>query len=275
MKKLLWISFSVVLFLFGLSESKADTILKPTSNQNGNVEINLDFEEGYVGAIDLTLKISSNMKVTNVIWNTSLPSIYTKRYTYDETNHIVKIYLATGNNTRNLVDKNGTLKVGSLIVKSINGESANYSVDITSLSYVDANYTSIAKNDLKIGGDNQFTYQVMNDTNPTDEEKPSTEKPNQSKPNQSTSQEGLEKDPAEEKPDIEESDDKKDENGDTEDDDDHKVDNNKKPEDNKKPEKQEESKVRKSFDWKMMFGIVVIAILLITLISMITRKLKD
>lgn len=274
MKRLLWIGFSIVLFFSGIHAVKADTILVPTSNKNGNVEIKLKFEEGYVGAIDLTLKVSSNIKVTNVIWNTTFPSIYTKRYTYDETNHIVKIYLATGNNTRNLVDKNGTLILGSLIVKSINGKSVDYTIDIESLSYVDANYTSIIKKDLKLSGVNRFTYQVQNDNTPTDVEKPSINKPNQSKPNQNTPKDDLEQDPTEEKPNTEEPSDKKDENDD-EKDDDHKVDIDKKPEDDKQPENQEESKVRKSFDWKMMFGIVVIAILLITLISMITRKLKD
>lgn len=278
MKRLLWISFGIVLFLSGIPAGKADTILEPTSNKNGNVEIKLNFEEGYVGAIDLTLQVSSNVKVTGINWNTSLSSSYTKRYIYDEINHIVKIYLATGNNTKNLVNKDGVLEVGSLTVKSENGETANYSVDIKSLSYVDANYASIAKNDLKIGGNNQFTYQVINDNTPTDVEKPSTNKPNQSKPNQSTSKDDLEQDPTEEKKDTEDPSDKKDENDDKKDDekdDDHKVDNDKKPEDNKQPEKLEESKVKKNLDWKMLFGIIVIAMLLITLISMITKKFKD
>lgn len=268
MKKLLWISFSIVLFLSGISGIKAETILEPNSNKNGNVEISLDFEEGYVGAIDLTLKVSSNVKVTGVNWNTSLATTVTKRYTYDESNHIVKIYLATGSNTRNLVDKNGKLKVGSLDVKSVNGESTNYTVEATSLSIVDANYASIAKTDLKISGNNQFTYQVTN-TNPTEPEKPST-----NKPNQSTSNEDFVKDPTGEKPDTEKPSDK----DDTEDDnkqDDNKEDINKNPTDNKQPEELEESTVKKSFDWKIMLGIAVIAMLLITLISMITKKFKD
>lgn len=279
MKRLLWISFSIVLFLSGISKIKADTILEPVSNKNGNVEINLDFEEGYVGAIDLTLKVSSNVKVTGVNWDTSLSTSYTKRYTYDEINHVVKIYLATGNNTKNLVDKTGKLKVGNLTVKSANGETVNYTVEATSLSIVDANYASIAKTDLKIGGNNQFTYQVTNDNNPIEPEKPSTNKPNQSKPNQSTSNEDFIKDPTEEKNDVEESGDK-DDTEDSKKDDDNKDDTNKKPtdkkpDDNKEPDQLEESKEGKSFDWKIMFGIVVIAMLLITLISMITKKFKD
>lgn len=271
MKKLLWIGFSIVLFLSGISGIKAETVLEPVSNKNGNIEINLNFEEGYVGAIDLTLKVSSNVKVTGVNWNTSFATTVTKRYTYDETNHIVKIYLATGNNTRNLVDKNGNLKVGNLTVKSVNGETTTYTVEITSLSIVDANYTSIAKNDLKIGGNNQFTYQVNNEI--PEEEKPSTDKPNQSKPNQKPSKDEFEKEPTEEKNSEEESEEKTDEEEKKEDD--NKVDTDKKPNDNKQPEKVEEEKIKKSFDWKMMFGIVVIAMLLITLISMITRKFKD
>ncbi len=277
MKKLLWIGFSIVLFFSGISGIKAETVLEPVSNKNGNVEINLNFEEGYVGAIDLTLKVSSNVKVTGVNWNTSFATTVIKRYTYDETNHIVKIYLATGNNTKNLVDKNGNLKIGNLTVKSVNGETADYTVEITSLSIVDANYASIAKTDLRISGNNQFTYQVTN-TNPTEPEKPSINKPNQSKPNQSTSNEDFVKDPTEEKPDTEEPGDKNDKD-DTEDndkkDDNNKVDTDKKPDNNKQPDKVEEKEAKKSFDWKMLFGIVVIAMLLITLISMITKKFKD
>lgn len=275
MKRLLWISFSIALFLFGISGIKADTILEPTSNKNGNVEIKLDFEEGYVGAIDLTLKVSSNVKVTGVTWNTSLSNSYTKRYTYDEINHIVKIYLATGNNTKNLVDKNGILNVGSLIVKSTTGENANYTVEMTSLSYVDANYISIAKNDLKIVGNNEFTYQEPNDdnnNNSTESEKPSNNKPGQNNP-----KEDFENDSTEEKNSAEESSDK----AETDDiQEDHKKEDNNavdtdKTVDNKQPDKLEESKIKKNFDWKMLFGIVVIAMLLITLISMITKKIKD
>ncbi len=273
MKRLLWISFSIILFLSGISGIKADTILEPISNKNGNVEISLDFKEGYVGAIDLALKVSSNMKVTGVNWNTAVATSYTKRYTYDETNHIVKIYLATGNNTKNLVDKNGKLKVGSLTVKSVNGESTNYTVDILSLSIVDANYTSIAKNDLKIGGNNQFTYQVNNSV---EEDKPTTDKPNQSKPNQNTSKDEFEKNPTEEqKPDEESGDKIEQDNKEENTEDDNKENINKKPNDSKEPDDLEENKAKKSFDWKIVFGVVVIAMLLITLISMITKKFKD
>lgn len=190
MKKLLWLSFSVVLFLFGISHIEAKTLLQTSKGNNGEVGIALAFEEGYIGGIDLTLEVSEQASLIGIRWNDALAKAPTKKYTYDATTHKIKIVVATGNQTINLVDKNGMMQIGTLIFQTTNGNTVRYTLDMIALTIVDATYSSIKKDDFSINGSREFLYQVNNNTNndntSTDENQSNGESGNYSNQTEST-----------------------------------------------------------------------------------------
>lgn len=155
MKKIIWVFVSIGLFLFGISHIEAKTIIEPISD-NGNVKVNLSFEEGYVGGIDLVLKIKGQVSLDRINWSSAIASSYTKRYSYDEKTGIVRLIVTTGNQKNNLLDKKGNVSLATIVFKSKTNSKTNYTVELSSLTIVDATYQSIVKNDLELKGSNQF-----------------------------------------------------------------------------------------------------------------------
>lgn len=167
MKKIIWTFFSIVLFLSGMSYIEAKTIIEPISD-NGNVKVNLSFEEGYVGGIDLTLKIKGQVSLDRVNWSSAIASNYTKRYSYDETKGTLRLIVTTGNQKNNLLDKKGNVSLGTITFKSKTGSKTNYTVELSSLTIVDATYQSISKNDLEQKGSNKFVAGISNNQSGND-----------------------------------------------------------------------------------------------------------
>ena len=144
MKKLLLTVLSAFLFLSGISYVDAKAVFTPVE-ENNKVSLNLNFDTGYVGGIELKAKVTGNVTVTGVDFNSSYKN-YTKRYNYDANSKILTIYIATGSNTKNLLDKNRNMNIGTLNVTSKNSE--KYSLELQSLSIVEATYASKVENDI-------------------------------------------------------------------------------------------------------------------------------
>lgn len=301
MKKIVLTFFSIVLFLSGISHIEAKTLMEPTSD-NGNVKINLSFEEGFVGGIDATFKINGQVSLTGVNWSSVIASNYTKRYSYDEQNGTVRLIVTTGNQKNNLVDKKGNLTLGTLTFKSKTSDKTTYTIELASLTIVDATYQSIVKNDLELKGNNQFVVSgsssntggnTGNDNPPT---KPSDNNSNNSnssnnsgsssnggtitKPlvpsngnNQNNNQVGDEKNPSDEEIlDEEETPKEEEDSNQSNIDKDNSNKNNSSSNGNKtnnENQKQEEQK-KKSFP----FRTVGIAFIVVSLLALIGRKLK-
>jgi len=176
MKKIVWFSLSVFLFLFGISHVKAATLLSLLEASNGNISTSLNFEEGYVGGIDVTLKVSGNVSLSSISWDSSITSNYTKKYSYDNTNQTIRIIITTGNQTRNLANKDGVVSIGTLVFNG--NDKTDYTIDITSLTYIDANYISKIKTDYAINSDNSFIYDTNKTTPPTPSEPENPSNPN-------------------------------------------------------------------------------------------------
>lgn len=299
MKKIVWTFFSIVLFLSGISHIEAKTIIEPTSD-NGNVKINLSFEEGYVGGIDATFKINGQVSLTGVNWNSAITNNYTKRYSYDEKSGTIRLIVTTGNQKNNLLDKKGNVSLGSLSFKSKTSSKATYTVELVSLTMVDATYQSIVKNDLELKGNNQFVVSGSSSTggntennnppttNPSENDNTTPSKPNSS--NNTTNNStvttkplvpsvGNKNQPTEDKTDEndEKDDEKQEENFNKEDNSKDKLDSDKeKPTSNgskKEDNKKEPSEVKKD-NKKFPFRVVGIALIVVALLAFIGRKLK-
>lgn len=280
MRKLFWITFSVVLFLFGVSHIEAKTLFQPTSSKNGNVQIDLKFEEGYVGGIDLILELSEEVILTNVNWDSSILNSYTKRYHFDPTNHTIRIMITTGDQTKNLVDKNGTMRIGTLVLKSKDGKTINYTVDIDSLTMVNAMYSSVVKTDLELSGKNQFVYKETNhnDENNNNGNTSDQEELEPDHKNPGNSGSVNQQHPSDSKEEIEETPNETD---------DQPIDNNVPNEEqggndqthvsnnDKNQSKNEITTKKNQFTWKEYTGIGFIVILVVTLLAMITKKIKN
>lgn len=284
MKRIIWVIFGTVLFLSGISHIDAKTVIEPTSSQ-GNVALNLSFEEGYVGGIDLTLKVNGAVSLSKVNWSSVIASNYTKHYSYDESTGTLRLIVTTGNQKHNLVDKKGNVGLGTLSFKS-NGKT-NYTISATALTIVDATYQSIVKKDLKTksnqfvidgngssggntggnsntgenntNGDYSQSNNQVNTNGSSDKGSSSNQGSNGS--NSVTQEDGLEVD----------SDDKTSENSDSVKDDDKNTSSIKKPDGNKK---EDNSEVSKEESKKFPFRIVGFGLIAFVLLMLVIKKIK-
>ncbi len=145
MKKFLIIPLSIFLFLSGISYVEAKANFAPVE-ENNKASLNIKFDTGYVGGIELKAKLSGDITVTGINFNSNFKD-YTKRYHYDKNSKVLTIYIATGNNKKNLLDKNRNMNIGTLNVTSPNSDE-KYSIELQSVSIVDASYASKEEKDI-------------------------------------------------------------------------------------------------------------------------------
>ncbi len=126
-------------FFFTVSKVNASAIMETKQISNGTIDATFTFTESYVGEIQATMQIEGNVDLETIVWNSNI-SNYTKRYTY--ANNKLTIYIATGDTSKNLLDKNRVLKFGILKLKNTTKQKQNYSLKLSSVTIVDANYES-------------------------------------------------------------------------------------------------------------------------------------
>lgn len=184
MKKIIIPLLLSFLFLFGMTKVSAGTTLDTKQTSSGNISVNLNFDQGYVGGIYATIQVTGDVSFSSIEWNSALAKEYTKKYSYQ--NGILTIIMTTGNSAKNLLTQNKQLSVGTIHFKNNSSKSQNYRLELKKVTIVDASYKSVEMSSIHT---NQNQYQIAaKPTNPTNPSKPTepTTPTNPSKPNDST-----------------------------------------------------------------------------------------
>lgn len=176
------------LFL-SFTDVKAES-LKRTNVDNGKINVVLSSNKGYIGALDATIKLTGNVSFSKIEWNQSLNDLAMKEYEYDKKNNIVRIFLVTKNTSQNLLDKNGNLDIGNIVVTSTKTESYNIELSKLSITNLDLIKTDIDSKNLTSNGDENFTIKIENAIKPSESAKPSaSNKPTNTKEPEKTDNE--------------------------------------------------------------------------------------
>lgn len=165
MKKFMFVVVALLSFLFSFNVVHADVKLETEETAAGSIKIKLVFEQGYVGAVDTSIKVQGNVNVDNLIWNSSL-NAYVKRYSYDANSKTVRIIISTGDSSKNLLDKFGVLYVGELKLSNSTNESQSYSFSVNNVSMVNADYKTNAKLDASDSNLGEYVIKVDDPVTP-------------------------------------------------------------------------------------------------------------
>ena len=166
MRKYMFVMFSMFIFLLSSLEVNASVTLNTSESSNGVIKTNLSFKQGFVGGIDVSFKVNGDVDVSNVVWDNGLSNNYTKRYFYDSNSKTLRIIIATGDLTRNLLDRDGNMTIGEIKFSNNSTVNKNYSMDITSTTIVDAVYKSLNINDISNDNNKEYVLKVDNTTKP-------------------------------------------------------------------------------------------------------------
>ncbi len=153
MKKILFVIFSACLFFLLSLNVNASTLIDFKESSSGKIDTTLTFEEGFVGGIDIKVKVSGNVSLEDVVWDKGLSSKYTKKFSYKD--GVINLIVTTGKNTNNLVDRNGLLKLGTLV---FSGDD-KFTLTLDKITIVDANYDSKVLSTLETSKNNSFSIE--------------------------------------------------------------------------------------------------------------------
>ncbi len=166
MKRLTYIFTILSFLLFPLSVFATTKVeLKQVSNNEINTVIH--FEDGFIGGIDLTLKLDKNIKVTNFKFNNSLSDKFTKEYDYKNNTLNIKITTGGVDKKHNLVNEKKELNVGSIFVEATTN--TDYKIEAKILTVINNSLNSATINDLTTPT-NEFTYKLSNTSSSTSKE---------------------------------------------------------------------------------------------------------
>ena len=176
MKKIITSIIAITLIMLFPITSKALTKVNLAEDSNGKLSTTIHFEEGFVGGIDLKLKITGNVEVKDLSFNSKIKeNKYTTKYDYDTKNKILEIQITTGGkgSTHNLLNDKKELSLGIITLSTKSKENEKYSFSIDSLKIIDNNLNSynIEKEHLTLGDANKFTYVVNKEDTTNEEEK--------------------------------------------------------------------------------------------------------
>ena len=158
----------IITFLVGMFTSfstvKALTNINFSEVSNGEINTTLHFEEGFVGGIDLVLKVNGDISVKNFNFDSKISNNYTKYFNYDENNKTLTIRLTTGGigTEHNLLNSNKEVSLGKIVLSTSSKENIKYSFSKSSLKIVDNNWDSsmIEEQHLILNEPNEFTFVV-------------------------------------------------------------------------------------------------------------------
>lgn len=165
MKKIITVLAAVGIFLSTVVGVSAATLCR-TSGGNGAVKLTINLNDGFAGALDATLELSGKVMLDTIDWDASLPKEYVKKHTYDKKTNTVRLYVASGDATKNLADKNGNVVIGVIKVKAATDkEKFNVGIkrlSVTNMDYEVRNITTL-ENDKT--GDFTFKLEDVNNNN--------------------------------------------------------------------------------------------------------------
>ncbi|MCI9292059.1 MAG: hypothetical protein HFF02_02005 [Erysipelotrichaceae bacterium] len=170
MKKLLVALIAVGVFFACTMGASAATLYR-TSSGNGAVKLTIKADDGYVGALDTTMKLSGEVTLDTIEWDESLAPEYVKEYTYDEATKTIRFFIATGDVTKNLADKDGNITIGVIKVTSQAPE-ANFNVEMNQMSVTNMDYETRSAKEIVNDKTNDFTFE-LEDANQPDDNQPS------------------------------------------------------------------------------------------------------
>ena len=163
MKKILTaIALFIASAFLTISSVKAATKVVFNETSNGNVNTTLHFEEGFVGGIDLKLKISGNVDYKSFNLNSNIANKkYTTKVDYDNKNNTLNVLIVTGGvgSSYNLLNNKKELDLGTLVVSSDSKSDVSYSIECTGLTVLDNAWSSSTPSFEEV--DNKLTYTVQ------------------------------------------------------------------------------------------------------------------
>ncbi len=189
MKKLTYILTTITFMLFPLLASATTNVnLTPVSNGR-QIDTIIHFEEGFVGGLDLSLKLDGNVTFDKFNFNNEFAkNNYTTNYKYDSSKHILTIKVTTGgiNTKHNLLNKDKEVNIGKIILSNKSNESTSYKLDTTSLTIIDNSWKSVNLEEINTPT-KEFTYQISTssskDDNNSEDKEQNNSKDNEDKNN--------------------------------------------------------------------------------------------
>ncbi len=180
MKKNILIVITFITCLF-CSFTSVDALTKVNFGEesNGKIKTTLHFEEGFVGGVELVLKLEGDVSVKNFAFDNKISSSnYEKSYDYNNGNHTLTIRITTGGvgSSHNLLNSKKELLLGNIELSTDSLENVNYKLSESSLTVVDNSWNSkkVSQEHITLGDKTEFTYVVTNTSEenpPVDEDK--------------------------------------------------------------------------------------------------------
>ena len=171
---------------------------------NGEVKTTLNFEEGFIGGIDVTLKVSGNVNLEDIKLADGLEKYTTS---IKKNKNTVNIIITSGgvDSTHNLLNIKRELVLGNIIVNS--KESTSYKIELTNLKIIDNSWNTkeIEKDNYEII-DNSFNYVNKSEIEDDDEEQTPSNPEESGDQNNPSDSEKEENKPSDDKSDDDKSD---------------------------------------------------------------------
>ena len=166
MKKVMLFVITLIVSMFSFSSSVlALTKINFKETGNGQINMALHFEEGFVGGIDITLKIKGNVNVKNFRFADKIVSgNYDSEYKYDKEKNVLSIQVTTGGigASHNLLNDKKELVLGTIEFTSSEKNNVNYTLEETAFKIVGNSWDSqvIDKDSIVLGEETEFVYKI-------------------------------------------------------------------------------------------------------------------
>ncbi len=170
-KILIFLAFVLGIFFF-TTPVKALTKINFEETGNGLINTTLHFEEGFVGGIDITFRITGNVDVKDFQFSNKITSgNYKTEYQYDKTQKTLTVRVTTGGigTSHNLLNEKKELALGTINFTTASKSNENYQLSETEFKIVDNNWASqtIAQSHITLGETTSFVYKVTEEVTPT------------------------------------------------------------------------------------------------------------
>ncbi len=158
---------TLVLSLFlSLSSVNAATKLTFHEEGNGNIKSVLHFEDGFIGGLDITLKVDGNINFQKMNLDSKLTSSnFTTKTSYDDKTKELNIVVVTGGvgTSHNLLNIDKDLVLGNILFDTSSKKDISYTIQCGSLTTLDNAWKSheITPEVEK----NNFTYKINSSEN--------------------------------------------------------------------------------------------------------------
>ncbi len=179
-----------IVFLLGvffpLTSVNALTKINFEEQTNGNINTNLHFDEGFVGAIDIDFKVTGDVYVKNFKFSDKITTgNYKQEYKYDENKRILTIRVTSGGigTKHNLLNEKKELTLGTISFDSTAKSDVKYKLSETEFKIVNNKWASktIKQSEIELGDQTEFVYNIVNSNNTTNENQEKDDNVNNSK----------------------------------------------------------------------------------------------